>query len=165
MNIDEILQKMKAITDAAEERSLTDDEVTQYEELETQLRAAQKTHELRSRQAAYEAPNGAIQAAVHVGAAKSDDTLERSFETFLRTGVPNADIAELRARFRVRGRHDALAHELQGDEREGDRAGRRRSGGGRGCRRGGGRVGGGDGNPRRGRYGHDVAEGAGQTGG
>lgn len=97
MNIDEILQKMKAITDAAEERSLTDDEVTQYEELETQLRAAQKTHELRSRQAAYEAPNGAIQAAVHVGAAKSDDTLERSFETFLRTGVPNADIAELRA--------------------------------------------------------------------
>ncbi len=99
MNIEEILAKLAAITDLAESenRSLTDEEVASYEALETQLRAAQKTVELRSRTQAYQAPNGSVQAAVHVTTPKEDDTLERAFDAYMRTGQPNADIAELRA--------------------------------------------------------------------
>jgi HK97 family phage major capsid protein len=95
MTIEEILTQLTEISDAGETRSLTDDEVTRYEELEGQLKAAQKTQELRSRTAAYIAPNAS--AAVHVGAHKPDDTLERAFEHYLRTGRENADLQELRA--------------------------------------------------------------------
>lgn len=98
MNIEELVAKLTAITDLAEteNRSLTDEEFASYNELEKQLKAAQKTAELRSRSAAYQAPNGSVQAAVHV-ATKEDDTLERAFDAYLRSGQPNADIAELRA--------------------------------------------------------------------
>lgn len=97
MNIEDILAKLTEISDAGETRSLTDDEVTTYEALETQLKAAQKTQELRSRTAAYQAPNASVAAVVNVGTPAADDTLNRAFEAYLRTGQPNADIAELRA--------------------------------------------------------------------
>ncbi len=99
MNIEQILEKLKAITDLAEaeQRSLTDAEVSAYEALETELRSAQKTVDLRSRTSAYLAPNTSLQTAVHVGVQKSDDTLERAFDNYMRTGQPNADITELRA--------------------------------------------------------------------
>lgn len=97
MNIDELLAKLAAITDLAEteNRSLTDDEIASYDELETQLKAAQKTVELRSRTAAYQAPGSAqaaaLQAAVHL-ATKEDDTEARAFDSYLRTGVVNTDL-------------------------------------------------------------------------
>lgn len=93
--IEQILAELQAITDAGETRSLTPDEVTRYEELETELKAAQKTQELRSRTAAYKAPNASLAAAVHVAPAKEDDTEMRAFSAYLRTGKPNADM-ELR---------------------------------------------------------------------
>jgi HK97 family phage major capsid protein len=90
---------LRAVTDAAEaeKRTLTDDEVTRYETLETELKQAQKTQEIRARQSAYEAPNASLSAAVNVGTVKQDDTLERAFETYMRTGQANSDITELRA--------------------------------------------------------------------
>lgn len=88
---------MQDITAAGETRSLTDEEVTEYEELEAQLKRAEKTQELRARTAAYITPNAAAQPFINVGAAKQDDTLERAFEAYVRTGKENADIAELRA--------------------------------------------------------------------
>jgi HK97 family phage major capsid protein len=90
---------MRAITDVveAEKRELKDDEMTRYEALEAELKRAQKTQEIRSRQAAYEAPNASVAAAVHVGAVKEDDTLERAFDAYLRTGQANSDITEFRA--------------------------------------------------------------------
>ncbi|WP_137145196.1 phage major capsid protein [Mycolicibacterium sp. CR10] len=93
MNIEELLAQLAAITDLAEteNRSLTDDEVTAYEALETQLRAAQKTVELRSRTQAYQAPNASLAAVVNL--APKDDAEERAFNTYLRTG----ESAELRA--------------------------------------------------------------------
>lgn len=95
MTLEELIAAMSAITDAAENRSLTDDEITKYTELEGQLKAAQKTAELRSRQAAYVAPNASV--AVHVGTPKAETDLDVAYRSYLRTGVPNADIAELRA--------------------------------------------------------------------
>lgn len=97
MTIEEILAKLQAISAEGETRSLTDEEVTQYETLEGELKAAQKTAELRSRTAAYVAPNATIAAGVHVTTPKADDTLERAFEAYMRTGTPNSDLTELRA--------------------------------------------------------------------
>lgn len=95
--IEDILADQRAIADLGETRALTDDEVARYEELEAELKSVQRTNEIRARQAAYEAPNASLQAAVHVNAAKHDDTLERAFDHYVRTGRENADLAELRA--------------------------------------------------------------------
>lgn len=97
MTIEEILAKLQAITAEGETRSLTTEEVTEYEALEGQLKAAQKTQELRSRTAAYVAPNASAAAAAHVAPAKADTGLDVAFRSYLVTGQANADIAELRA--------------------------------------------------------------------
>lgn len=96
MNIEELVAKLTAITDLAEaeNRSLTDEEFASYNELEKQLKAAQKTAELRSRSAAYQAPSGSIQAAVHVAPPKEDDTEMRAFSAYLLTGKANADLEQ-----------------------------------------------------------------------
>lgn len=96
MTIEEILAALQAIIDGATGRSLTDEEVQRYEELEGQLKTTQKDVEVRSRQAAYMTPTTAP--LVVTGAkGKEDDTLERAFNHYLRTGVANQDITELRA--------------------------------------------------------------------
>jgi HK97 family phage major capsid protein len=95
--IEDIITEQRSITNAAEGRNLTDEEATRYEALEAELKATQRSEEIRKRQAAYEAPNASLQAAVNVGSVKQGDTLERAFDHFMRTGTPNADIAELRA--------------------------------------------------------------------
>lgn len=96
MNVEQLVEAMQAIVDAAdtESRSLTDEEVTQYEDYAKQLEAAKKTVEVRARQAAYNTPN-----IIHTTGkvAKGDEVLERAFESYLRTGTPNQDIVELRA--------------------------------------------------------------------
>jgi HK97 family phage major capsid protein len=104
MTVEEILAALQAIIDAAKnpdgtERPLTDEEAQRYEQLEGQLKTAQKDNEIRQRNAAYNTtvPGAALAAAVHVGTAKEDDTLERAFNHYLRTGQQNQDIVELRA--------------------------------------------------------------------
>ena len=96
MTIEELLAALQAIIDQANGRSLTDEEVARYEELEGQLDAARKDNEIRQRNAAYNTPTTAP-LVVTGTAAKQDDTLERAFESYLRTGVANSDITELRA--------------------------------------------------------------------
>jgi len=90
--IEEILAALQAIIDGAEGRSLTDDEVTAYENLERDLATVRRTQELKARNAAY----NRISPAVHVGVPKTDDGLDKAFEAYLRTGQPNADISGLR---------------------------------------------------------------------
>jgi len=98
VTVEEILAALQAIIDGATGRSLTDEEVERYEKLEVDLATAQKDVQIRARQAAYQTPvPGVSQAHVHVAAAKADDTLERAFESYLRTGQANQDITELRA--------------------------------------------------------------------
>ncbi|PQE02200.1 phage major capsid protein [Mycobacterium sp. EPG1] len=97
--IETILAEQRAViaTAEAEGRAYTDDEAAKYEALEAELKSVQRTEEIRARQAAYEAPNASLTAAVNVGTVKSDDTLDRAFTAYLRTGQANQDITELRA--------------------------------------------------------------------
>lgn len=101
MTIEELLAALQAIIDQATapdgtERALTDDEIERYEKLEVELAAKRKDVEIRSRQTAYTTPTTAP-LVVTGTAAKQDDTLERAFESYLRTGTANQDITELRA--------------------------------------------------------------------
>lgn len=97
--VEEILEALRAIVDGAEGRDLTEEEAQRYEQLETELATARRSEEIRKRHAAYETPvrQRSVDAVVHTGAAKADDTLERAFEAYLRTGQPNQDIMQLRA--------------------------------------------------------------------
>lgn len=93
--VEEYLVALQTVIDGAEGRSLTDAEVTRYEGLEENLKRAQKTEELQKRNAAYNAikPSQLVTGA----APRKDDTLERAFNHYMRTGKENADIVELRA--------------------------------------------------------------------
>lgn len=93
--IDEITAGLNAIIDGADGRSLTDDEVTRYEGLEAQLATVQRDQQIRARNTAYNTPvNPGL--AVPTGSSQPDDTLDRAFTAYLRTGMPNADISALR---------------------------------------------------------------------
>lgn len=96
MTIEELLAALQAIIDEAGQEPLTNDQVERYEALEVQLAAARKDAEIRSRQTAYTTPvtNPLVPASTST---KKDDTLERAFDHYLRTGRENADILELRA--------------------------------------------------------------------
>lgn len=87
---------MTAITDAAtsEDRVLSADEVQKYEALESELQAVNKTGEVFARQAAYKSPIVGFPAVIRP-APKGDAALEFAFGQYLRTGIPNADIAQL----------------------------------------------------------------------
>ena len=88
MTIEEIEAALQAVIDGAAGRDLTDDEVTNYEQLETQLTAAQRTEAIRARQAVRAS---VVTAPLHV-APKDDDTEEKAFTAYLRTGKANADL-------------------------------------------------------------------------
>lgn len=96
--VEEIQEQMDAIIAKAdaETRSLDDDEVTAYEALETELKAVNKTAELRKRHEAYKAPITGAPAVIKA-VDKGDEVLERAFESYLRTGQRNMDLVELRA--------------------------------------------------------------------
>jgi HK97 family phage major capsid protein len=96
MTPEEIHARMQAILDAAEGRQLTDAEADEYERLEGELVTAQRTTEIRARQQAYNSPAPGQGLVSPVAPAREDDGLERAFEAYLRSGVPNADIAGLR---------------------------------------------------------------------
>lgn len=97
--IEDIQADMNALLAAAEGRTLTDEEVTQYEALEAELATTQRTTQILARNNAYNMPAGAptgTPVAGPVGVPREDRGLEEAFTAFLRTGLPNADIAELR---------------------------------------------------------------------
>jgi HK97 family phage major capsid protein len=90
---EEILAALQAILDNAVDRELTDEEVQNYEELEGKLTAAKRSADIRARNATY----NAVSPAVVATSSKKDDTLERAFNHYLRTGKENADLVQLRA--------------------------------------------------------------------
>lgn len=92
-NCDEIFARMQGIMDAANGRSLTDEECTNYEKLETELAEAKRHNEIAARHNAYATP---VASAIHVAAPKPDNGLDKAYEAYLRTGIPNADISGLR---------------------------------------------------------------------
>lgn len=98
MTVEELLAALQAIIDEAaasnEGGALNEEQVARYEELEGKLKAARKNEEIQKRNAAY---NTVATPALHTSGAKKDDTLERAFSAYLRTGQVNADLTELRA--------------------------------------------------------------------
>jgi HK97 family phage major capsid protein len=96
MTIEEILAKMQAMVDAAEaeNRAMSDEEVTAYESLEKDLKATNKTVELRARQIAYKTP---ITSGIQTAAPILDGQYERAFSEYIRTGQRNSDLVEMRA--------------------------------------------------------------------
>ena len=91
--IDEILEEMGSISDAATNRVLTDDEAGRYERLESAAVAARRSENIRRRQEAYETPvPGDLAALIHVGEARRDDTYNQAFNAYLRSGRPNGDL-------------------------------------------------------------------------
>lgn len=97
MTVEELLAALQAIIDEAggAEAQLSEDQVERYEKLEAQLATRRKQDEVLKRHAAYKTVTTAP--LVNVGAEKKDDTIERAFNHYLRTGKENADIVELRA--------------------------------------------------------------------
>lgn len=91
-----IMAEMQALVDLAEAetRSLSDEEVETYSALETELKSINKTSEIKSRQEAYKTPIVGFPAVIKP-APKGDDALEFAFTQYLRTGIPNSDIAQL----------------------------------------------------------------------
>src|SRR4051812_29272391 len=88
--LQDVLDQLAAILDAAQGRDLTDDEVARYEALEGRMTSMKRSEEIRKRNAAYrDAAPGQI---LHVATAKQDDGLDRAFNAFMRTGQVNADI-------------------------------------------------------------------------
>lgn len=90
---EEVLAALKLIMDEAGENELTDDQMNRYEELEKDLAVAGRREEILKRNAAY----GTIVTPVVNSTGAKDDTLERAFSHYLRTGQANSDITELRA--------------------------------------------------------------------
>lgn len=96
MTVEEILEALRAIVEAAEGRDLTEEEATNYERLEGQLAVARRSEQIRNRQTAYETPvPGDLAAAVHAGhGPRYDNAYDKAFNSYLRTGKPNADLIQ-----------------------------------------------------------------------
>ncbi|MGH3735838.1 MAG: phage major capsid protein [Micromonosporaceae bacterium] len=91
--VDEILEQMSGISSQAESRTLSDEEATRYERLESGLVAARRTANIRARQNAYETPvPGDLAALVHAGQPHRDDGYNQAFNAYLRSGQPNQDL-------------------------------------------------------------------------
>jgi HK97 family phage major capsid protein len=95
--IEDILNDMTAVMDASDGRNLTDEEAARYEALEAELVKARRDEGIRARHAAYNAPAGAVPRTGN-GRGRPEDTIEKGFEAYLRTGQPNADISGLAIR-------------------------------------------------------------------
>ncbi len=96
MTIEELLAALADIVQGAEDdgdRDLTPEEVERAEEIEGQILGVKASDGVKERAAAFAAP--VTPAGVHVGTPTEDDTLERAFNHFLRSGIPNADISHL----------------------------------------------------------------------
>ena len=95
--IEQLVAEVEKFDSIAEERDLTTEELTEFRALKDDIERARQTAEVRDLFKAYSTPNSSAQAAAHVATQKQDDGLERAFSAYLRSGQPNADIAELRA--------------------------------------------------------------------
>jgi HK97 family phage major capsid protein len=89
--IEEITAAMTALVDGAAGRSLTDEEVTNYEALETELKQAQATEQIRARNAAYNVNR--TPAGVPAPAGRRTENYMDGVRAYLLTGRLNADLA------------------------------------------------------------------------
>lgn len=82
--MDEILRRMDALVAAAAGAPMSEEQVTEYEALEAELKRAQKSEEIVKRQAAYKSV--ALPAVATATAPVEGDEVSRAFDAYLRTG-------------------------------------------------------------------------------
>lgn len=87
--IEEITAAMTALIDSAADRSLTEEEVTQYEGFENELKSVQRSQEIRNRNAAY---NTVVNpAGTPRRGAATEDTYDNAFWNYVRSGGKATD--------------------------------------------------------------------------
>jgi HK97 family phage major capsid protein len=90
--IEEITAAMTELVDGAAGRSLTDDEVEQYEALEQELQNTQRDNGIRARNAAYNTVR--VPAGVPTPSGSKQETYAAAFDAYIRSGKPNADLIQ-----------------------------------------------------------------------
>lgn len=90
--IEEILAAMSALIDATEGRSLTAEEVTDYENLERELEEVKRSELIRARNAAYRTTIVPAGVPTPGGPTGPEDTYETAFNAFIRTGQENSGL-------------------------------------------------------------------------
>lgn len=94
--VDDIQSAMTALIDGAADRSLTEDEITAYEQLEQELQAANRQANIMARHAAYNTVRYPAGTPVHRSPdSREPSDLDKAFTAYLRTGQPNSDISGL----------------------------------------------------------------------
>lgn len=93
MTLEELLEAMRALIEAAEGGAMSEEDMERYEDLERQVQAIQRSDGIQQRQRAYDTP----QILQRVQTTQQDDSIDRAFEHYLRTGQANQDLVELRA--------------------------------------------------------------------
>lgn len=103
MTLEELLAALQALVDnaTAESRDLTEEEAAQAEDLTGQIERARSRQEVLTRSRALIAP--VMPVVTHTAARNGDDDLTRAFESYLRTGQANADLAQYRAQGEATG--------------------------------------------------------------
>ena len=87
--IEEITSAMTALVDGAAGRSLTDEEVTQYTDMETELANVKRDGDIRARNAAYNTVRSP--AGVPSATPRAEDYMA-GIRNYMLTGKPNADL-------------------------------------------------------------------------
>lgn len=98
MTLEELLAELQALVAKAEaeDRPLSDEEAQRADEIEGLVQRYQKTEEVKARaESLLKVRNDAPKVSRAVN--KKEDTLERAFDHYLRTGKENQDLVELRA--------------------------------------------------------------------
>lgn len=95
--IEEITARMTALSDLPDDQ-VTDEVMTEFDELETELASAQRLAGMRNKAKGYTTVVTPAGVPSRRPAADGDGRtdLDRAFENYLRTGIPNADISNLR---------------------------------------------------------------------
>jgi HK97 family phage major capsid protein len=95
-SVDDIVAEMDSLLTEVGDADLSDEQVTRYEALEAERAGRVKREQIAQRHALIKqaAPGQFITGAT---ATKDDDTLDRAFAHYARTGKENADLVELRA--------------------------------------------------------------------
>ena len=92
--IEDILNDINALEAMTSGRNYTDEEAERHSALVKELTDAKRTAEIRAQNKAYNEPSGPMPR-TGSAAPKPEDTLDKAFMAYLRTGQPNADIAGL----------------------------------------------------------------------
>lgn len=91
----QLIEELQALLAAveSEERELTEEEAERADELNNKIEAAKARKEIQTRSQGFVKPTGV---AFHTADSRKDDTYDRAFDHYLRTGQTNSDLIQFR---------------------------------------------------------------------